>query len=250
MVNTFRRNIRVGLGVSLTALIISSTASYISIQKLLESDFWVDHTFKVIQDFDYILSRMKDAETGQRGYLLAGDPVFLEPYNGAKDDVQNHVEHVQRLTSDNLSQQEDFSRLEQLIGQKYALIDRTIEDRKRERTVTTQTLLEGKHIMDNIREQIRKMKQREQNLLAERTSKVSSLALYTPILILLASIIAIVITYVFYRRMKANLQDNQDLQYQLERKEADTKKQIKVISELAEQISKGNYDIRIKDTDL
>jgi CHASE3 domain sensor protein len=250
MVSTFKRNIILGLGISLTTLIISSVASYISIQKLVESDYWVDHTFKVIQDLDYVLSRIKDAETGQRGYLLSGDPVFLEPYNGSKQDILDHIDHVQLLTADNNSQQKEFPVLQGLIRDKYAFIDGTIADRKIGRPVTTARLLYGKGIMDKIRQKIRLMEQREQKLMLSRTARVSAFATYTPILIVFASILAIIITYAFYRRMRSNLDDTQRLQDELEKKEQDTEKHIKVISELAEQISKGNYDIRVKDSDL
>lgn len=250
MVSTFKRNIILGLGISLTTLIISSVASYISIQKLVESDFWVDHTFKVIQEFDYVLSRIKDAETGQRGYLLAGDPVFLEPYNGSERDILAHIDQVQLLTADNNAQQKDFPALQELIKEKYAFIDGTIADRRNGRPVTTARLIYGKGIMDHIRQKVHVMENREQKLMISRTARVSAFATYTPILIVFASLLAVIITYAFYRRMRTNLDDTQKLQDQLEKKEQDTEKHIKVISELAEQISKGNYDIRVKDSDL
>ncbi|MET1055626.1 MAG: CHASE3 domain-containing protein [Pedobacter sp.] len=250
MVNTFKRNIRLGLGISLAALIISSAASYLSIRKLLESDRWVDHTFKVIQNLDNIISRLKDAETGQRGYLLTADPVFLEPYTGSKDDVMELIDHVQLLTSDNASQQKDIPYLQQLIEKKYVFITRTIANRRRGIPVTEAELLSGKAIMDQIRKQIQTMEKRENTLLAARISKMDRFAMFTPILILLASVVALVVTYAFYRRMKNNLADNERLQELLEQREESTEKNIKVISDLAEQIAKGNYEVRIKDSDL
>lgn len=250
MVNTFKRNILLGLGISLAALIISSGASYISIKKLLDSEEWVEHTTKVIQGFDGIISRIKDAETGQRGYLLTDDTVFLEPYTGSKDDVMTYFDQVQLLTIDNMAQQKDFPYLEKLIRDKYAFIEKTIADKRRGIPVTVSTLLSGKRIMDKIRKQVRTMEQREQKLMISRTSKMNSFATYTPILILFASLVAVIVTYAFYRRMRNNLLDNERLHEELERKEAATEQQIKVISDLAEKIAKGNYDVRIKDTDL
>lgn len=250
MVNTFKRNIRLGLGISLAALIISSAASYISIRKLLESDHWVDHTFQVIQDLDNIISRLKDAETGQRGYLLTGDPVFLEPYSGSKEDVLQFTDHAQLLTADNATQQKDFPHLYDLLEKKYVFINTTIANRKRGIPVTERELLSGKSIMDQIRKQILVMEQRENKLLAIRTSKMDMFAVFTPILILLASLVAAVVTYAYYRRMKTNLADNERLQELLERKEETTERNIRTISNLAEHIAKGNYDARIKDSDF
>ena len=239
-----------GLGLSLAALIISSGASYISIQNLLSSDRWVDHTFQVIQDMDNLLSGMKDAETGQRGYLLSGDEVFLQPYTGSRDEVRKYFVHVQLLTADNPSQQNDFPLLSALIEKKYALIDKTLANRKRGIPVTTRELLQGKDIMDSIRVQVAKMEHRERLLLETRTSKMNVFATYTPLLILFASIVAVIVTYAFYRRMRNNLNDNQKLQELLESKKLQVEKDIQVISDLAEHISKGNYDARIKDSDF
>lgn len=250
MARTFKRNILIGLGVSLAALIISSTASYISINKLLESENWVEHTTKVIQGLDNVISRLKDAETGQRGYLLTGDDVFLEPYNGSRDDVLAYFDQVRLLTADNADQQKDFPHLEQLIKKKYTFIDKTIADRRRGIPATVSGLLAGKNVLDSIRVQIRVMEQREQKLMITRTSKMNTLATYTPILIVFASLIALIVTYAFYRRMKNNLLDNQRLQLELEHKEANTERHIKVITDLAAKISKGNYDVRIKNTDF
>lgn len=250
MVNTFKRNILLGLGISLAALIISSAASYISIGKLVDSEAWVEHTSEVIQGLDNIISRIKDAETGQRGYLLTGESVFLDPYKGSKDDVLTYFDRVQLLTADNPEQQKDFPELEKLINDKFKFIDKTIADKKRGIPPTISTLLAGKKIMDQIRSRIVTMEQREQKLMISRTSDMDLFANYTPILIVFASIIALIITYAFYRRMKNNLLDNERLQQVLKDKEKTTEQQIKVISELAEKVAKGRYDVRIEDKDL
>jgi len=246
MLNTFKKNILIGLGVSLTALILSSAASYISIKKLLNSEQWVVHTSNVIQTLDNIVSRIKDAETGQRGYLLTRDLEFLEPYKGSKDDVLSYIDQVQLLTADNAAQQKDFPYLKKLVEEKYVFIDKTIADMKRGIPVTFSTLLSGKSIMDKIRKQIVIMEQREQKLMISRTSEMNVFATYTPILIVFASLVALLVTYAFYRRMKNNLLDNERLQKELELKEEATKKQIEVISDLADKIAKGDYQVRIK----
>lgn len=247
MVNTFKRNILLGLGVSLAALIISSAASYISIAKLVDSEAWVEHTSKVLQGLDNIISRIKDAETGQRGFLLTGDPVFLDPYKGSKDDVMAYLDQVELLTADNAAQQKDFPKLQQLINEKYVFIDNTIAAKRRGIPPTFSTLLAGKRIMDKIRLQITAMEKREHQLMVSRTSQMDRFATYTPLLILFASLIALIVTYAYYRKMKNNLLDNERLQQALEEKEKATAEQIKVISDLAEKIAKGDYGVRIED---
>ena len=51
---------------------------------------------------------MKDAETGQRGFLLTNDKEFLQPYKGAYQKATTLVDQVQQLTADNLYQQHNM----------------------------------------------------------------------------------------------------------------------------------------------
>ena len=82
---SLKTNLRLGLGLSLILLILSSLASYISISNLIKNAVLVAHSNDVMSNLDNTISFLKDAETGQRGYLLTGNKVFLEPYIGAKE---------------------------------------------------------------------------------------------------------------------------------------------------------------------
>ena len=81
MQKTLKNNLRIGLGLSLLLLFISSLASYVSITYLVKSSKLVTHSNEVINNLEEIISTLKDAETGQRGYLLTGDKSFLDPYS-------------------------------------------------------------------------------------------------------------------------------------------------------------------------
>src|SRR5690606_25109274 len=101
MRSTFKRNIWIGFGLSLLILILSSAASYLSINILLNSSELVTHTNKVIQKLDEVLAVIKDAEAAQRGYLITGEEHFLERYNGISGKVSTALSEVRSLTSDN-----------------------------------------------------------------------------------------------------------------------------------------------------
>ena len=45
-----------------------------------ETDRSITHTYLVIGHLDDLLSELKDAETGQRGFIITGDQKYLEPY--------------------------------------------------------------------------------------------------------------------------------------------------------------------------
>lgn len=67
-----------GFGSAVLALIIVGAVSYDSTIKLIDSAEWVRHTHEVINGLDEVLSGMKDAETGQRGYVITGEARYLD----------------------------------------------------------------------------------------------------------------------------------------------------------------------------
>ncbi|MBP6377814.1 MAG: CHASE3 domain-containing protein, partial [Kaistella sp.] len=65
----FKNNLLYGLGLSMLVLLLSSTASFISIKNLIESSKMVKESNETIKNLNNVFSLLKDAETGQRGYL-------------------------------------------------------------------------------------------------------------------------------------------------------------------------------------
>src|SRR5216684_7306837 len=52
-----------------------------------EAKGWLVHTYAVIAQIELLLSKLQDAETGQRAYLLTGSEEYLEPYLDALRDA-------------------------------------------------------------------------------------------------------------------------------------------------------------------
>src|SRR5947209_20224148 len=91
---TIGKKIAGGFGLTLAILIIIGYLSYRGTTQLaetgqfvIETNQMVAHTYEVLASLEELLSLMKDAETGQRGYLLTGDLSYLQPYTDAKEKV-------------------------------------------------------------------------------------------------------------------------------------------------------------------
>ena len=67
---------------------------------------WTKHTYNVIGQLNSIVAAMVDQETGLRGYLLAGDEQFLEPFDAGKAAFDESTEIVANVTTDNPRAQE------------------------------------------------------------------------------------------------------------------------------------------------
>ena len=82
----------------LLAVIMAAGGAFWSFIQIKEAANARKQTFIVIQSANGLLSSLKDAETGQRGYLLTGDKAFLEPYLAVRDGISGQLEQLRRLT--------------------------------------------------------------------------------------------------------------------------------------------------------
>lgn len=244
---SLKRNLLIGFGVSLLILIMSSVASYFSIQNLLSSGEEVRHTNLVVSKLEQSISIAKDAETGQRGFLLTGKPEFLEPYNGAEAKTNAVITELRQLLSDNPVQLENLAKLESTFQKRFSRLATLIETKKQERPLDLDDLEAGKIHMDSLRSMVLHMRTVEQGLLQERTGALTKAASYTPVIIMLAALLAIVITVVFFMRMNKDIDLRSRLQEELEEKDKAITRRIDIIQDVSTNISNGDYSVRVED---
>ncbi|RZL98099.1 MAG: histidine kinase, partial [Pedobacter sp.] len=187
------------------------------------------------------------AETGQRGYLLSGDKIFLEPYNGAKQKALTLVSEVAAQTKDNAIQQKNAAKMQDIIEKRLTIIENTINVKERGGNVSVAELLAGKEYMDAARLTTKSMQTEETRLLELRTADLNKLASYTPTLIVFAAICSLLITFFFYRKVSTDFNARMQLQQALQDKNEEIDHRIEVIQGLASQISAGNYSIRLEE---
>jgi signal transduction histidine kinase len=143
---------------------------------------WIDHTNVVIGQLRLVEKLLVDQETGIRGYLLFRDPVFLEPYTFGSKQLDQAFTELSALVADNPPQIAASRELK-------AKVDAILEFRRG--TVShalTAALdhargLEQKQMMDDIRQRIATMLEREQDL---RSGRIRSSQRATAIAILAA----------------------------------------------------------------
>ena len=245
MNSSVKKNLRIGLGLSLLILFITSLASFISIQNLIKSADLVSHSNRVMSSLDAVISTLKDAETGQRGYLLTGNKDFLEPYNGAEDHAKDLLSIIESETNDNAFQQQNVKVLQNIVSSRLSIIAKTIKEKSLGGSVGLVELLNGKVYMDDARNTIKKMQAEEQRILVLRTEELNKISSYTPALILIAAALAILITVFFYRKVSSDFTVRVRLQKELQDKNQQIDNRIEVIKNVAGRISDGDYQVRL-----
>jgi methyl-accepting chemotaxis protein len=176
---TFGRKIAAGFTLSFLLLLGIGMVAYRSINLLTTTSHLVTHTHDVLEHIDGMVSLLKDAETGQRGYVITGDESYLEPYNAALGSIPGVVKELRALTADNPNQQKRIDAAETLIAAKLAELKQTIDLRRKgdfEQTVKIVRGGQGKKSMDDLRQVAEQMSHEEQELLKRRAEEVESAA--------------------------------------------------------------------------
>lgn len=171
-----------GFGLALAILAVIGFTAYRSIDKLTGTADLVDHTHQIMEALESVMSTMKDAETGQRGFLLTGEDNYLEPYLSARSAIDAEVKTLRELTKDNPGLQQSLDKLEPLISGKdgrFAELSETIEMRK-DKTKGFESALalirtdKGKNTMDEIRKVVNEMKDEANAALKKRTDEAAA----------------------------------------------------------------------------
>jgi signal transduction histidine kinase len=156
-------------------------------------DGWVDHTEQVTLTLAGALQRATDAETGQRGFIITGDPRFLAPYRGASDDVARGLQTLRALTIDNPAQTTRVDELTRLIGRKFAELDSTMAVRQARGLTEAQRVVAagaGKAVMDSARAMATRIQDEESRLLKVRQASTDQQRLVTQIVLLVGALLA------------------------------------------------------------
>lgn len=171
-----RFSVFAGFAVLLAALVANSivTRRQLAIQDANQG--WVEHTQQVLLELAAVESLLKDAETGQRGFLYTGELPYLDPYNAAVQQLDAHLNRLGELTVDNPQQQANLPILRRLAKEKFDELAQTIELFRAGRQEQARTLVlsgAGKRTMDNIRSLTQTMQQQENSLLEARLNAVN-----------------------------------------------------------------------------
>ncbi len=159
------------------ASIIAGCVLFSSLQQSTESaERWTEHSDVVIADGQGLLTSMVDAETGVRGYVASGNPVFLQPYNQAAPIVGSNAANLIGLVSDNARQTASAKRIASLVGVTLSYFSSTIQlmrSGRQPQASSVAHLLEGKRHMDALRSELGAFLSEEHQLDGLRTASLA-----------------------------------------------------------------------------
>ena len=163
-----------GFIAALIFTVANAVISFRSANTLVQNNERVLETQEAIRDVEALLSVIKDAETGQRGYLLTRNEEFLAPYNAAVGRVEGLVADLKELKTDDPRQLERIPAIEEAIKARLQTLATNIDVLRTEgrETLVQRALLEkGRGEMDRIRSLVREFEEAEQRRLSQRVAE-------------------------------------------------------------------------------
>jgi PAS domain S-box-containing protein len=163
-----------GFALVLALLVANAVVTSRNVWTLHHNQARVAKTRAVLGQVAHALSLLKDAETGQRGYLLTGRDDYLEPYRAAAAAIGPALERLADLTADNPRQARHTAELRRLAADRMAVLERSLAARRGPGPGAAIDLAasdRGKALMDQARAVTAAIEAEENRVLEERTER-------------------------------------------------------------------------------
>lgn len=195
----------IGYGTSLFLLLVVYVVTLVANSRLKERSDKVEHTYKVLFALESFISKMKDAETGVRGYYITRDTVFLQPYINSERAVDSIFRVLVDFTQDNRLQQQRLGELDEAYKLRFLLYEDFLKHTVNGVTDTSFKIKpaqeQSKKAMDKIRKLINFMQMEERRQLNNHDIQLKTIfnTINTiSIISLLLTLVLVIIGFVTY----------------------------------------------------
>ncbi|MDP2449133.1 MAG: CHASE3 domain-containing protein [Polaromonas sp.] len=198
-----------------------------------------------------LLQKMLDAETGQRGYLLTGDPKYLEPYDAATADLNQTLDTLRGHYAASPAELAEFGLLSRSVSRKLAEMDLSVRMRKQGNEEAWKFVLTtdvGMDQMNAIRSQIVKLVRASDSKMETAQAQISRSLQLSRIGIALMALAGLLAFYMYLRQTGALLDAGRREQEALQRERDQLDKEVRdrtaTLAELATHLQQVREDER------
>lgn len=142
-----------------------------TLREVKTSDFWVDHTYAVLESSQQLLADVKDAELASRAYLLVPEDRFQTDFQQSIHRIPDNFSSLRKLTADNTIQQHRLDELDPLLTKRIenlSQIMRLREDKGLDAALSLRRDGSRRVVAERVRELCRQVKDEEYGLLQTR----------------------------------------------------------------------------------
>lgn len=229
-------------------LIFINDSSYQESRKALANIELAQKTRGAISN---LLRQVLDAETGQRGFLLTGDPSYLAPYDSATAEINQNLGAMRQLFTPSRDELGEFDVMSRHISRKLAEMDLSVRMRKEGNedgwkfVLTTDV---GKEQMDGIREQSAKLLANSLQKMDQGQAQIQQALLLSRIGIATTALVGLLAFYMYLLQTKAllasGMREKESLQRERDLLEKQVRERTASLAELATHLQNVREDER------
>jgi PAS domain S-box-containing protein len=152
-------------------MLITAGIGALGTVSLYDSEAEVGHSHAVYLGLERVLALARDAETGQRGFVITGRDEYLVPYHEAEPQIGAQLDSLKSLLAGNAVQEQRLAQLRTLLEQKHRELRAVIEVRRTHGFGPAQAIVSndtGKAFMDRARAVVSEMERDVASQLAAR----------------------------------------------------------------------------------
>lgn len=202
-------SLRVIFVIAVFILLFLSSIAYKHNQDLNESSKLVMHTYEINIQLERLMSAIKDAETGQRGYIITRNARFLTPYIYSRDKVNTSFITLKKLTTDNPQQQENLQKLFKLITLRFVSFENCLkysDPKTYDKRKLDNHMFGGRILMENIRFKVDEMNDIEKTYLKKRLKIYDAEISLSPLFSISLFLVALSFILLAYRQISRDFE--------------------------------------------
>ena len=141
-------------------LVTNAWLGYENIEQMRQGSLAASRNRSIIVALENTISLVTEAESGQRGYLITGEPEYLEPYRKALANIDGQIKFLEHATANNPVQRTRIPELKRRLETRIQQLQQRVEARASEGLdAGRQAILlnRGKVEMDDLRQHVAEM---------------------------------------------------------------------------------------------
>lgn len=194
-------------------LIFLASVTYRHVKELDKISDSIINTYEISIELGQLISHIKDAETGHRGYIITNDSVYLEPFIDARKKINNSFQTLNSALRNDAKKQDELKKVYDLVDKRFSYFKNHFSNKKE----FNEDFKDGKLVMDSLRTVITNMLNAESKLLNSNGKLYTSSNSNTPLIIFSTFLISILILGLGYLRIIKNYKDlmNQNIRLRI-----------------------------------
>lgn len=160
---------------AMIAVILNAAVGYYNIERMMTDQKKLQESLSIQTEYELLLSELKDAETGHRGFMLTGKDEYLKHYTPANQRVRARLDSLEAKISGRPKQQESLPEIRSLVERKFNEMNRMQEVRREkglERGGAAVSENIGLRLMESLRNRIEASIEAEEVVLRERSAEI------------------------------------------------------------------------------